>query len=229
MGESMKLQAVKKSYDLIVSLGMSCAPAINLQRNSLRKFSMPLDWMVSYSLADVNRLYKYRFQNFMELINLQILDETHFFLEDGLPVYPNGNKNALVKSYFIQDTLYNIISVHDFPIHQGKHWSITYPSYKANLELRINRFWDKLIHSKKTLFIRWSASYEQAVELQSILSDLLKPNEFIILILIPVRESTSVQELNWNINDICVLEVPEDMNDYDSWDYILKDIHVTNN
>lgn len=58
---------------------MSCAPAINLQRNSLRKFSMPLDWMVSYSLADVNRLYKNRFQNFMELINLQILDETHFF------------------------------------------------------------------------------------------------------------------------------------------------------
>lgn len=190
---------------------------------------MPLDWMVSYSLADVNRLYKNRFQNFMELINLQILDETHFFLEDGLPVYPNGNKNALVKSYFIQDTLYNIISVHDFPIHQGKHWSITYPSYKAKLELRINRFWDKLIHSKKTLFIRWSASYEQAVELQSILSNLLKPNEFIILILIPVRESTSVQELNWNINNICVLEVPEDMNDYDSWDYILKDIHVTNN
>lgn len=40
---------------------------------------MPLDWMVSYSLADVNRLYKNRFQNFMELINLQILDETHFF------------------------------------------------------------------------------------------------------------------------------------------------------
>lgn len=61
------------------------------------------------------------------------------------------------------------------------------------------------------------------------MSDLLKPNEFIILILIPVRESTSVHELNWNINNICVLEVPEDMNDYDSWDYILKDIHVTNN
>lgn len=61
------------------------------------------------------------------------------------------------------------------------------------------------------------------------MSDLLKPNEFIILILIPVRESISVQELNWNISDICVLEVPEDMNDYDSWDYILKDIHVTNN
>lgn len=112
----MNLQDVKKSYDLIVSLGMSCAPAINMQRNNLRTFSMPLDWMISYSLTDVNRLYKNRFQNFMELTNLQMLKETHFFLEDGVPAYPNGNKNALVKSYFIQDTCYNIISVHDFPI-----------------------------------------------------------------------------------------------------------------
>lgn len=75
----MNLQDVKKNYDLIVSLGMSCAPAINMQRNNLRTFSMPLDWMISYSLTDVNRLYKNRFQNFMELTNLQMLEETHFF------------------------------------------------------------------------------------------------------------------------------------------------------
>jgi hypothetical protein len=189
---------------------------------------MPLDWMVSYSLADVNRLYKNRFQNFMELKNLQLLEETHFFLEDGLPVYPNGNKNALVKSYFIRDTLYNIISVHDFPVTLGKHWSITYPSYKAKLDLRINRFWNKLLTSKKTLFIRWSASYEQAVELQVILSDILKSNEFTVLILNPVSELTSVREVNWGIHHICMVEFPDDMNDYDSWDYILKDIQITN-
>jgi hypothetical protein len=224
----MNLQDVKMSYDLIVSLGMSCAPAINMQRSNLRIFSMPLDWMVSYSLTDVNRLYKNRFQNFMELKNLQLLEETHFFLEDGLPVYPNGNINTLMKSYFIQDTLYNIISVHDFPITLDKHWSTTYPSYKAKLDLRIKRFWNKLLTSKKTLFIRWSASYEQAVELQAILSDILKPNEFTILILNPVRELTSVREINWGINHICVVEFPDDMNDYDSWDYILKDIQVTN-
>ncbi|OMD43048.1 DUF1796 family putative cysteine peptidase [Paenibacillus odorifer] len=224
----MKLQDVKESYDLIVSLGMSCAPAINMQRNNLRKFSMPLDWMVSYSLADVNKLFKSRFENFMGLINLQILADTHFFLEDGLPVYPNENKNALVQSYFIRDIFYNIISVHDFPITMGKHWSTTYPTYKAKLDLRIKRFWDKLINSKKTLFIRWSATYEQAVELQAILSDILKPNEFNVLILNPVRELTSIREIKWDIDNVCVLEVPDDMNDYDSWDYILKDIQLTN-
>ncbi|WP_339290586.1 DUF1796 family putative cysteine peptidase [Paenibacillus sp. FSL E2-0201] len=224
----MNLQDVKKSYDLIVSLGMSCAPAINMQRNNLRTFSMPLDWMISYSLTDVNRLYKNRFQNFMELTNLQMLKETHFFLEDGVPAYPNGNKNALVKSYFIQDTCYNIISVHDFPITSGKHWSTTYPSYKAKLDLRMKRFWDKLLSSKKILFIRWFATYEQAVELQAILSDILKPNEFTVLILNPVLELTSVREIKWDIDNVCVLEVPDDMNDYDSWDYILKDIQINN-
>lgn len=225
----MNLQDVKISYDLIVSLGMSCAPAINMQRNNLRKFSMPLDWMVSYSLADVNKLYKSSFQNFMELKNLQLLEETHFFLEDGLPVYPNGNKNALVKSYYVRDTFYNIISVHDFPITLGKHWSTNYPAYKAKLDLRIKRFWDKLLSSKIILFIRWFATYEQAVELQTILSDILKANEFTVLILNPVSELTSVREINWDINHICVLEFPDDMNDYDSWDYILKDIQITNN
>ncbi|WP_082650967.1 DUF1796 family putative cysteine peptidase [Paenibacillus etheri] len=79
-----------------------------------------------------------------------------------------------MKSYYIRDTFYNIISVHDFPVTLGKDWSTTYPSYKAKLDLRI---WDKLLSSKKILFIRWFATYEQAVELQAILSDILKANE----------------------------------------------------
>lgn len=133
-----------------------------------------------------------------------------------------------MKSYYIRDTFYNIISVHEFPITLGKHWSTTYPAYKAKLDLRIKRFWDKLLSSKKNLFIRWFATYEQAVELQTILSDILKANEFTVLILNPVSELTLVREINWDINNIGVLEFPDDMNDYDSWDYILKDIQITN-
>jgi hypothetical protein len=213
----MKLQDVKKSYDLIVSLGMSCAPPINLRRSSLRRFSMPLDWMISYSLTDVNRLYKNKFQNFMEFTNLEILQKTHYFLEDGSPVYPNENGSTKVKAYFIRNTLYNIISVHDFPIILGKHWSTDYPSYKMKLDLRIKRFWDTLMISNHILFVRWASSYEQALELQSTLSDLLQPNEFTVLILNPILELKSVQETNWEIDNVCVLEVPSDMNDYESW------------
>lgn len=60
------------------------------------------------------------------------------------------------------------------------------------------------------------------------MSDILKPNEFTVLILNPVRELTSIREIKWDIDNVCVLEVPDDMNDYDSWDYILKDIQLTN-
>ncbi|WIV19870.1 DUF1796 family putative cysteine peptidase [Paenibacillus polygoni] len=130
MGDSMNLQDVKKSYELIVSLGMSCAPAINLQRTSLRKFSMPLDWMISYSLTEVNKLYKNKFQNFMKLENLTLLEETHYYLKDGLPAFSADNDNTLVKSYFVRDTLYNIISVHDFPVLSNQHWSVSYPPFK---------------------------------------------------------------------------------------------------
>ncbi|MFF2908870.1 DUF1796 family putative cysteine peptidase [Paenibacillus sp. NPDC057934] len=222
----MKLHEVKKSYDLIVSLGMSCAPAINLRRNNLRKFAMPLDWMISFSLSDVSRLYRNKFQNFMEFENLSMLEETHFLLDDGAPIYPERKENTPVKSYFIKDTQYNIISVHDFPIIEGSDWTSSYSSYKAKLNSRISRFWDRLTKSQSTLFVRWASHYEQAVELQSVLSQCLQKNSFTVLILNPVPDLQYVREINWDINNVCVLEVPEDMNDYDSWDSILKDIQL---
>nr|WP_267490838.1 DUF1796 family putative cysteine peptidase [Paenibacillus monticola] len=224
----MNLQDVKKNYDLIVSLGASCAPAVNMKRWNLRKFSMPLDWMVSISLTDVNRLLQNKFQNFMEFDNLSVQEDTHYFLDEGLPIFVDRTETAVVKSYFIKDTLYNITSVHDFPIIEGTNWTMTYPSYKAKLDLRIKRFWDRLTNSKNTLFIRWSADYEQAVELQSILSHLLNKNNFTVIILNPVHELISVREANWNIKNVCALEFPNNMDDYESWDYILKDIVVTN-
>lgn len=227
MGEFMNLQEIKKNYDLIVSLGMSCAPSINLQRTGLRKFSMPLDWMISYSLNDVNRLYKNKFQNFMEFQNLHALPETHYFLEDGLPAISNGTDNTLVKAYYIRDSLYSIISVHDFPITPGIHWSANYSAFKAKLDLRIMRFWGRLMNSTQILFVRWFATYEQAVELHVILTNLLPPNTFTILILIPTPGLVAVREVNWYVNTMCVVEVPEDMNNYESWDYILSGITTT--
>lgn len=222
-GDDMYVQDIKKPYDLIVSLGSSCAPAINLRRHNLRRFSMPLDWMVSYSLSDVNRLLKNKFQGFMELQNLTLLEETHFFLNDGVPVYPGSNGGQPVKSYFIKDTFYNIISVHDFPIIPNQNWKTDYPSYKAKLNLRIERLLNELMNSKATLFIRWSANYDQAVELQSVLSQLLK-NDFHILILNPVNGLQSVNETDWKINRVCVVNVPNDMNNNATWDYVLNGI-----
>jgi hypothetical protein len=38
----LKLQDIKGSYDVIISLGSWCGPSLNL-----RRFSFPLDWVVS--------------------------------------------------------------------------------------------------------------------------------------------------------------------------------------
>ena len=79
----MKLDEIKKNYDLIVSLGSSCSPAAHLRRNNLRKFSMPFDWIVTPNLPDVGRVIQNQFQDFMLLENLQLQDGQANFLDDN--------------------------------------------------------------------------------------------------------------------------------------------------
>lgn len=219
----MNLMELKQRYDLIVSLGMSCAPAINMRNYGLRKFSMPLDWMISFSLSDVNRLFLNKFEQFMILDNLHKLEETHYFLEDGAPATPLA-ENSLLKSYFIRDSLYNIISAHDFPIVEGEHWSTSYPAFRAKIDSRITRFWEALTNSRSILFIRWSASYEQVFELEAILSQQLKHRRFNILVLNPAHDLLSIRDLGWGFSNVCAMEVPYDMNDLTTWDTVLRGI-----
>jgi len=105
----LKLKEIKGLYDVIVSLGSACNPAMELKRLNLRTFAGPLDWSVALSLSDVNRLLKNKFNGFMELENMQLIDGAFAFSNDGVLI--EG-----VESYLIEDTHYNVISVHDFPI-----------------------------------------------------------------------------------------------------------------
>ena len=54
----------KIRVDLIVNVGSSCRTARNLQDNSLRYISSPLDWMCGYSLETVLALFQSGFENF---------------------------------------------------------------------------------------------------------------------------------------------------------------------
>ncbi|MFE7084129.1 DUF1796 family putative cysteine peptidase [Priestia megaterium] len=212
----MYLKDIKGSYDVIVSLGSACNPAMELRRLNLRTFSGPLDWSVSLSLSDVNRLLKNKFHGFMELENMRLIDGAYEFLDDGIVI--EG-----VKSYLIEDTHYNIISVHDFPIIPHQHWSATYISYKEKITHRINRFFEKIISSESTLFIRWAATYEEAVELQAILRGIVK-GQFNILVLCPEEGFEGISEIDWVINNICAVTVPKIPNDPTTWNFVLKDI-----
>jgi hypothetical protein len=223
----LNLNDIKKSYDVIVSLGSSCSPAMQLRRHNLRRFSGPLDWSVSLTLSDVSRLLKNKFDGFMEIKNMRLLEETHFFLDEGVAVLPRDGSTQPIKSYFVKDTYYNILSVHDFPILPNQDWSVTYPSYKEKLNYRINRFLEKITNSQSVLFVRWKASYDEAIELQSVLSEIVN-GHFNILILHPVDGSQGVSEMNWGLDKVCSVKVPNDTNDNSTWDFVLNGITLNN-
>ncbi|WP_129709820.1 DUF1796 family putative cysteine peptidase [Priestia megaterium] len=215
----MNLQNIKRSYDVIVSLGSACNPAMKLREHNLRRFSGPIDWSVSHSLSDVNRLLKNKFDGFMELNNMRLIDGSNHVLNDGIFTQP-------IKSHYIQDMYYNIISVHDFPVIQNQDWTATYPSYKKKLNYRIDRFMDKITTSQSVLFIRWSASYEQTTELISVLSEITQ-GEFNILILNPVEGIQNVIEVDWELDNVCSVNVPNLPFDDSTWDYVLNGIKLT--
>jgi hypothetical protein len=77
------------------------------------------------------------------------------------------------------------------------------------------------------LFVRWAGGYDQAVELQSVLNGMVK-GKFNILILEPVEGFQGVKEMNWGIERVCAVTVPNLPYDNSTWDYVLNGIALTN-
>ncbi|RAS81016.1 peptidase [Priestia endophytica] len=226
----MNLQDIKGSYDAVFSLGSACNPALQFQRLNLRRLtSSPLDWSYSPFLSDVNRLLKNSFKGFMELKNMRVVNDKgdYVYAHDGAPVVPDKEIQIPTKSYVIQDTLYNIFSAHDFPIIANQSWLVTYPSFKKTLNYRIYRFLKKVANSESVLFVRWVANYNEAVELQSILSHMVK-GRFNVLILNPVEDLEEITEVDWGLDRTCVVNVPSDPNSDSTWDHVLNGVTLTN-
>ncbi|MCK2000973.1 papain-like cysteine peptidase [[Brevibacterium] frigoritolerans] len=215
----MKLTEIKKSYDVIIPCGSACTPALNLRRLGLRRFSLPLDWVFTESFAEVARLYSNQFKEYMELKNLTLVDGSGTYFDDDIDI------NA-VNTYFVRDNHYKVTSVHDFPILPDKEWFETYPDFKENLDKRIARFIETIKDSDSILFVRWSTKYKQATLFQQAMKDMLKEKEFTILILIPSDDATSISDLAWNIENVCVLEVPNQVWDEAIWDHVLSGIQL---
>jgi len=66
--EKHKDYRVKKEkeyvFDVIFSLGNACRPAYHLQKNQLRFFANPLDWVTSYTLDTAVYMYQSEFNDF---------------------------------------------------------------------------------------------------------------------------------------------------------------------
>jgi hypothetical protein len=203
---------MKSSYSTVFSLGAYCQTSYQLKRKNLRNFSGPLDWMISHSLSNVNQLINTRFKDFMDCDNLTILGQTN----DG--------------TYIVKDNLYNVESLHDFPIVPiSKDPLFVYPVFKATLDRRINNFMTKVRTSDSILFVRMVASYDEVVELKSILEKWVKKDYN--LLIINFSTSSGVIERDWGLEHVRSFEIqdtfPVRWQGCDSsWDQILEGIYL---
>ncbi|MEC3034154.1 papain-like cysteine peptidase, partial [Bacillus thuringiensis] len=201
----MNLDDIQKSYGVIVSLGGLCQVTNQIKRHHLRTFSGPLDWFYYPSLSDVNRLLQNRFEKFMKLENMVIEGSESYGLIES--EFDNQTKWAERITYCIKDTYYNCFSMHDFPIDSEKDWKSTYPSFKAKLDTRINRFLEKINSSESILFIRIWGNRDEAVELKNVLSEITN-KDFNILIVNFKEDISNIVEQNWGISRVCSIELP---------------------
>ncbi|MEH7070832.1 DUF1796 family putative cysteine peptidase, partial [Priestia megaterium] len=180
-------------------------------------------------LSDVNRLLKNKFNGFMELKNMRVINDkgVSIYADEGVFVFPDKGLHKPIKSYLVLDTVYKIFSAHDFPIIPNQNWFLTYPPFKKTLNYRIDRFLDKVKNSQSILFVRWVANYQEAVELESTLSQITR-GSFKVLILNPVEGLQGVSEINWGLSRTCVVNVPIDPNSNVTWDYVLNGVTLTN-
>ncbi|HHP1039557.1 papain-like cysteine peptidase [Bacillus cereus group sp. MYBK59-1] len=224
----MNLEDIQKSYGVIVSLGGLCQVTNQIKRHNLRTFSGPLDWFYYPSLSDVNRLLQNRFKKFMKLENMVIEGSESYGLIES--EFDNQIKWAERITYCIKDTYYNCFSMHDFPINSEKDLKSTYPSFKAKLDTRINRFLEKINSSESILFIRIWGNRDEAVELQNVLSKITN-KDFNILICNFKEGISNIVEQNWGISRVCSIELPRYQDrwegDDSDWDVILNKITLT--
>ncbi|CAM4251689.1 DUF1796 family putative cysteine peptidase [Paenibacillus tarimensis] len=185
----MQLKPLKGTYDAVFSLGHLCIAGIQLEKNGLRPFAGPLDWMSSPSLSDVNRLLANRFARFMDYPHLVLAGQ------------------ASDKLYLVKETEYNVYSNHDFFTHNNfpPHFA-AYPEIKAKYDRRVSRFLAKCSSSRRMLFIRTEGTYEEAGELEKVLANLVRGDFRVLLVNhAPVE---GITPLNWPLRHVTAVQLP---------------------
>lgn len=207
----MSLAKIKGEYDAIFSLGDLCLAAIQLEKNNLRPFSGVLDWMASPNLSDVNRLLRNRFIGFMERENLRVIEQTESFI-------------------VVSDDAYQMVSNHDFEVDKNTLTNLaTYPEVREKYDRRIKRFLEKLDTSNRILFVRTEAEFQDTLELDAILSSLVK-HDYRILIVNHTNVNTMVEK-DWPIERVCVVDLPNQdkwEGNHHYWKNMLNEVTISN-
>lgn len=201
----MKLKDIKGNYDAIFSLGNACLVSNRLRYYHLQSYTGIIDWMLSPNLLNVIDLLQNRFKNFMKKENLIWEGYDHFKV-----------------SLLLKDSVYNITSVHDFPITMNtpQNW-IMYEEFQNKLNRRIQRFLNKLETCDKILFVRIGGTYEEAKQLEIVLSKMVQ-REFYVLLINSISEYKVVQ-FDWDLSYTCSIGMPL-VTDEQLWNQVLKEI-----
>ncbi|MGB9938733.1 DUF1796 family putative cysteine peptidase [Methanosarcina sp.] len=124
-----------KSYDFIVSLGSACIVADKIQKNNLRLFSGPVDWIVS----NPDSTAQFIKSNFMDFLNL-----------DNLKIKAIHDNNT---TYLVQDTKYDLLFVHDFL--KDIPLSHQYSDLRKKFSRRILNFYRWCSEAESALFVMY--------------------------------------------------------------------------
>ncbi|MBD8497413.1 DUF1796 family putative cysteine peptidase [Paenibacillus arenosi] len=208
----MNLAQVRGGYDAIYSLGSSCLPAIKLQSRNLRPCSGPLDWMTSRSLPHVNRLLEAKFKDFLSLKHITI----------------TGDLSYQKAHYIVQDTFYQVSSVHDFDVYQNTLAELKqYPEVISKLNRRIKRMLDDMSSGKRILFIRTEESGNYPMEETLHILDKQVAGSYVFLY-IRQADVFDIMDCHHKHPSLCVVLVPRDPVWYfeSTWDNILNSIYV---
>ncbi|UHA73593.1 DUF1796 family putative cysteine peptidase [Paenibacillus sp. 481] len=215
----MRREQLRGKYDVVLSLGGTCLPALKMQDRQLRRSSGPLDWMISEQLTSVNRLLQSRF--------------AYFFDRDNLIV--SGQLNFQREHYLVDDRYYHVTSVHDFDIGRNSPANLAqYEEVQAKFTRRCERFLRYLETADRILFIRaeghtysiGKAHTEELEQTAELLNQMVR-GSFFILYVRPALVSEIV-DINYVHDQICVLDVPPDPVWYmeKTWDAILEGISL---
>lgn len=190
-GAILNRQELMGNYDAIFSLGDLCLSSIQLKKHNLRTYSGVFDWAATPQLSKVNLLLQNRFKDLMKYENLRIVGP--------------AEKHMIC----VSDDYYHFVSNHDFEV--GKN-SLTYlGSYFEVMEKydrRINRFLYQMETAKRILFVRTEGSFEDVLELQTVLRNLVK-NDFSILV-INHEDVAEIVEKNWPLKHVYAVSFPNE-------------------
>lgn len=122
---------------LIISLGFNCTPATNIQKNNLRTFAFPFDWM-GCSLEGLCALFESDFKDFLNPAYL----------------YKKAGSNIIINKK------YNLGFWHDFPSDGPNgivpNWAEAIPDIALKYQRRIDRLYEAL-NSDRTIYLFRSA------------------------------------------------------------------------